>query len=665
MFSAKKLRPLIIIGVLIVLLELAQNGHGQYCSAKTKLQVAFVQDRTYTFSPFISEFSKAVLKIMGSFHRDTPDAEFAHAAFADYEVSLKRAYPYTDPNPVNAVTSCYELIQNLTNDRELFHDKVTEFSKTKWVNGAYDPPESSMTAILYTITDIWMGAPPAGPDVKKIVILITDEEPSGAKDAAYLTFKPKPKGKGDCLNYGYPSLRTVGEIMRRENIYIIGLLAPTRRTAEEHAKGYPDIDIKAVWTDIFTELGVPFYVEMMPDASMAADSIVKVVRNSISRMACAVPPATAPPAPASPPVAPPPTADDGDKIQIVFVFDRTQEFSSFLQEFASKAENVVRIFQKMFSHVEYGITAFADFPLHIKKGGEPQAVTLGLNIDDSSRCYDNILPLTKDGDLFLETLQQFVATKWVNGFDPPESSMTALLYTAADKEINWHSSHKTTKIIILITDEDTVGTKDAPELVSKPKPKGDGLDTCTDHSYPDIETVRTVFQQNNLKLIGLFPRNLDRMKGSPKINTKLLWEKYFTEIGVKYHIRRLKSVLDMGKVGIKIIQGVKVMRNMSIPDDKDSAEDEGDAVGEIKDASKKDKMKEKDHKGIIKPTKLQIAFVIERKSTFHAFNKSFVKKSTEMMDGIRKLTANSTFNETEFGFAAFDDFDLPIKQGVH
>ncbi|CAL8110882.1 unnamed protein product [Orchesella dallaii] len=617
----------------------AKQG-GKYCTSKTRVQVVFIQDRTFSFKPFIREFVRAVEDLTKLIQAEFPLAEFGYTAFADFAVKMKKHYPYRDKNPVNPRTSCYELIQPLTNDKAKFQNAVTTFATMSPVMGAYDPPESSLTGILYTAADLRINWSAPDPHVRRIAVLITDEDTITFRDAPYLMRKPKPRGDGfdNCVEHGIPDFRAVAHTLHSKNFSLIGVFAPNRRNEVDRKRGFPYIDTAAIWTRHFKELGVPFRIDTMASPDVPATVISNLLSTAVIRLTCDVAPIMGV------------EQVEVQKVQIVFLFDRTQEWSVFLQQFAKKAKTIVYTLKEKFKNKEihWGIAAFADFALHSKKGGARQHDTLGQDIDPSVRCYEKILALTVDENEFLQELKDLSRQKYVNGFDPPESSMTALLYAASDSSMNWDQGEGTNKVLVLVTNEDTIGSRDAPVLAKKPKPEGNGFDTCTQHSYPDLRTVSTVLKRERITLVGLIARNFDRQVGWDRINSVMLWTTYFTRLGVRYNIQKLQNTAGLDRIDDKAICGVQAVVTKNEWDSEFCFDDEEEPE-------------------IIKPeiTKLQMAFVFERNSGFQSFYNRFLRNSENFLDRMRRMMTNTqTYSISEFGFSSFDDFDQAIKQGM-
>ncbi|CAL8105776.1 unnamed protein product [Orchesella dallaii] len=227
-------------------------------------------------------------------------------------------------------------------------------------------------------------------------------------------------------------------------------------------------------------------------------------------------------------------------------------FDIFVKELAMMAKSIATGLQEMFPEVEFGLTTFSDFHPVLKDGSAASGP-----IDKKLSCYERIQSLSSNPATLVKTLEKFENIPMIDdGGDITQSSLTAVLYTAADKQMNWASKNETgiKKVIFLITNMDTVNEDEAPKLVNKPKPKGTGEETCFEHSYPDTDFVGEFLKNKGINVVALLPTNnpidLDVVK---------LWVTHLNTMGVKYDIQALETNHVPAGITERIADSVKVV----------------------------------------------------------------------------------------------------------
>ncbi|CAL8105941.1 unnamed protein product [Orchesella dallaii] len=240
-------------------------------------------------------------------------------------------------------------------------------------------------------------------------------------------------------------------------------------------------------------------------------------------------------------------------------------FDIFVKELAMMAKSIATGLQEIFPEVEFGLTTFSDFHPVLKDGSAASGP-----IDKKLSCYERIQSLSSNPATLVKTLEKFENIPMIDdGGDITQSSLTAVLYTAADKQMNWTSKNETgiKKVIFLITNMDTVNEDEAPKLVKKPKPKGTGEETCFEHSYPRAyptmsehvtqvtgRTTGEFLKNKGINVVALLPTNnpidLDVVK---------LWVTHLNTMGVKYDIQALETNHVPAGITERIADSVKVV----------------------------------------------------------------------------------------------------------
>ncbi|CAL8133219.1 unnamed protein product [Orchesella dallaii] len=454
----------------------------------------------------------------------------------------------------------------MTNDDALFRDKVLEFIDVKWENVAPDPPQSSLTALMYTAADFRMKWDKTNEHVKKIIVLITNEESVNKIDAPGLFGKPKPKGGGHdtCTDHSFADPHLVASQLTNGGFGVITLVGPSNRA--EATDQFPSIDVWMIWDKYFSAMGIEYMVFPIPIQNNDTkanpeinkpvvdpiEEVVEVVETTtvteeiychvewfeevtISAMdAMVVNSGTQTSAELVSASGQKRDCEGLTKLQIVFVQDRSPMFDIFVKELAMMAKSIATGLQEMFPEVEFGLTTFSDFHPALKDGSFASAP-----IDKKLSCYERVQSLSSNPATLVKTLEKFENIPMIDdGGDITQSSLTAVLYTAADKQMNWASKNETgiKKVIFLITNMDTVNEDEAPKLVNKPKPKGTGEETCFEHSYPDTDFVGEFLKNKGINVVALLPTNnpidLDVVK---------LWVTHLNTMGVKYDIQALET----------------------------------------------------------------------------------------------------------------------------
>jgi len=174
----------------------------------------------------------------------------------------------------------------------------------------------------------------------------------------------------------------------------------------------------------------------------------------------------------------------------------------------------LKTLSKAFPNIVYGLTSFVEYQ-YLNKANP------SLGLEEGAYCYVLEQKFTKDHAPIIDRIPAIKIQ--TGGGDGPETSLTALLYTATEKNIGWYNTSvvkgkKVYKIIALTTDERwkssfELGTEPfIPDKTHKP-PKGDGTDDC-ENAPPDPNLVRKVLEKKGFHFIGLIaPGNLETWKG--------------------------------------------------------------------------------------------------------------------------------------------------------
>ncbi|CAL8119742.1 unnamed protein product [Orchesella dallaii] len=444
----------------------------------------------------------------------------------------------------------------MTNYDALFRDKVLEFIHVKWENVAPDPPQSSLTALMYTAADFRMKWDKTNEHVKKIIVLITNEESVNKIDAPGLFGKPKPKGDGHdtCTDHSFADPHLVASQLTNGGFGVITLVGPSNRA--EATDQFPLIDVWMIWDKYFSAMGIEYMVFPIPIQNNDTkanpetnkpvvdpiEEVVEVVETTtvteevyihaewfeevtISAMdAMVVNTGTQTSAELVSSSGQKRDCEGLTKLQIVFVQDRSPMFDIFVKELAMMAKSIATGLQEMFPEVEFGLTTFSDFHPALKDGSFASAP-----IDKKLSCYERIQSLSSNPATLVKTLEKFENIPMIDdGADVTQSSLTAVLYTAADKQMNWASKNET-----------------GIEKVKKKK---------FEHSYPDTDFIGEFLKNKGINVVALLPTNnpidLDVVK---------LWITHLNTMGVKYNIQTLETNHVPAGITKPIADSVKVV----------------------------------------------------------------------------------------------------------
>lgn len=163
--------------------------------------------------------------------------------------------------------------------------------------------------------------------------------------------------------------------------------------------------------------------------------------------------------------------------------------NSFVASLKRHINEYLDVLTKEFPNSVYGLTYFVDYSAKTHKRRH-------------DKCYEFIQQLTSDHEEFNNSIHTIPVNQ--HGGDYPETSLTAILYTAADKKMGWsHTEYRNGKRIIKVlavtTDE---GWKSSSSHKSEgPPPKGDGTDSCK-NSLPTIAFVRKILHDNDFFVVA-------------------------------------------------------------------------------------------------------------------------------------------------------------------
>ncbi|CAL8130487.1 unnamed protein product [Orchesella dallaii] len=245
------------------------------------------------------------------------------------------------------------------------------------------------------------------------------------------------------------------------------------------------------------------------------------------------------------------------RLQVVFCFDQSATFRSFLQQFQSIAGRLTSALENQFPGSEFGVTAFADYP---SSEVPDESGTNYLRVDtntslNSTACYLFHQSLTTDQNLFRQSTQVSGIIYTVTG--GAENSLGAVMFTALDERIRWNNGERDAngvlvrKIIVFVTDEFYSGLLNSPNPTRRPA-RGDGTDTCTNSLPPTIPVITDVLQRKGVSVIGLYVPTTER-------TIQQLFTHYgglFGQIGVPYSAYEL-DINNINTIPDNVLRGVR------------------------------------------------------------------------------------------------------------
>ncbi|CAL8127523.1 unnamed protein product [Orchesella dallaii] len=609
--SPLKLFPvlaLLLATSLILNTTIAEDVCASTGRIKTRLQVAFVVDRTYTFRNFFRRFGAIVGEFSDRISKTFPDSEIAVTSFADY-TSTQR-YDETD--------KCYSLDATFTTEFDLLRDAIDRIGP---IQGNNDNPENGLQAVMFTGADKEIGWKVGnydgnGTNIQRVIVLLTDADDLITKGVRFKDERrrhpPLGDGTDDCTNSLYPNYSLISQVLKRKNIRILAGLGKSRETPR---------NIKQLYTQHFTTIGVDFELfdfELDNPRTLAAD-LEKVIYRTV---------------PCKPPPPPPdqcgPNGRIKTRLQVAFVVDRTSSF----QEFFNKLPGIINDFygriSKTFPGSELALATFGDF----WNTQRPQLA----RYDETDLCFTLDHSFTTNLRAINGSISKVIDSKQWFGDDFPENSLQAMMLALADKKIGWNNVNKDAngvyiqRVVILMTDADDLITKGA-NFLDKDKrhaAKGDGSDTCSNSLYPDYSLMARVLREKNAHVIGAMAVS----DGSPN-NIIGIYGNHFTQMSADYNLFDfpLNNPISLAaNMESAIYQIIPCKPPAPPPPEKCAPEDRV-------------------------PTKLQVAFVVDRTSSFQDFFKELGDIINDFYKRITKI-----FPGSELALTTFGDFLRPSQR---
>ncbi|CAL8084034.1 unnamed protein product [Orchesella dallaii] len=488
---------------------------------KTRLQVAFVVDRTGSFEPLLPKAAALIKEFHGKISKTFPGSQVAVTSFADFTTTQR----YDEMN------KCYNLDQQFTTE---YSELGRNLAKLMISLGNVDFPENSLQALMFTCADLTIGWNKVDYDadgaiIQRVIILITDDEDLISTGVTFKDAAQRHPAIGDgsdtCTNSLYPDYNLMGKVLKERNARIIGALAMTATTP---------VDLSIRYTDHFTRMGATF-------------NLLQFKIDHIATFASELEGAIYKTIPCKPePIIPPPPSDicgsNGrakTRLQVAFVIDRTRSFQSLLPKTAALITEFLGKISKKFPGSQIAVTSFADF-------------TATQRYDENNKCYSlDQLFTSKLSDLESNLAKIAVST---GSYDFPENSLQALMFTCADKTIGWNKMDLDTdgaifqRVVVLITDDDDLITTGAKfkDAAQRHPAKGDGSDTCTNSLYPDYAILGKVVKERNALIIGALA-----MTGRTPADLMLRFSNHFKNIGASFNLFQFK-LDDIGKLGSEL-----------------------------------------------------------------------------------------------------------------